>query len=343
MSIEEPTTQPNPSLSAGTTPVQPPSDSLIQVGDLTHAQFHLGFERVKPELDGLTDKDLLQVNLEVPPAVQTALGVVPEVRAFWPQLQLLEPAGFQFALVTKLLDRALALGHTQLEYVSVTQPPDLPGKVELLLKGRSRLAAHAAPLVADGHLTQAEVSAHRSGLTHTALAYNVLGLTGLFFKSWGSFQSLVAIKKDELGDLRTLANETIQLLGLKEQGPKATAAALLRQKAFTLFIQSYTEARHGVAFLRRYDGDVDSIIPSLYAKKKKGSKPESDATSETDDVNENDHVDLDAAVATAFTERDQARPPTNAAARATEPLRELPPPNIAVGLPGSPPAFEGED
>ncbi len=75
-------------------------------------------------------------------------------------------------------------------------------------------------------------------------------------------------------------------------------------------------------------------------KKKKGSKPD-DATAENE-APANRTVDFDSAVTTAFTERDQPRPPTGAKANA-EPLSDLPPPAIPVGLPGSPPAFDGEE
>jgi hypothetical protein len=38
----------------------------------------------------------------------------------------------------------------------------------------------------------------------------------------------------------------------------------MRQKAFTLFVRAYDEARRAVQYLRAKAGDADSIAPSLY-------------------------------------------------------------------------------
>ncbi len=53
---------------------------------------------------------------------------------------------------------------------------------------------------------------------------------------------------------------------MREQTPDAlAAAALLRQKAFTLAVKTYGALRRGVLYLRYDEGDADRIAPSLYA------------------------------------------------------------------------------
>ena len=58
-------------------------------------------------------------------------------------------------------------------------------------------------------------------------------------------------------------------------GPAATAAAALdRQRAFTLFARRYDELRRVVTYLRWHQGDADRIAPSLYRRRhKRRSKP----------------------------------------------------------------------
>jgi hypothetical protein len=52
---------------------------------------------------------------------------------------------------------------------------------------------------------------------------------------------------------------------VREQGPAAIAAtAANRQRAFSLFIRTYEQARRAIAFLRFKEQDVDRIAPSLY-------------------------------------------------------------------------------
>jgi hypothetical protein len=67
---------------------------------------------------------------------------------------------------------------------------------------------------------------------------------------------------------RLLALRLTRLIGLKEQGPALLAAATeLRTRAFALVLRTYEETRLAVAYLRRREGDADSIAPSLYSGK----------------------------------------------------------------------------
>jgi hypothetical protein len=303
-------------------------------------QLHLGYQRVKPQLDALRVNELLQINLDVPAAVQVGLGAAAEIAAFEVPFRALAAVGFQVEDVLQLRDRALALGHAHLEYATATGAPD-PSLIQALFKGRSRLVAHAAPLVEDGYFTEAAVAAHRSGYSHRDVAYNVIGLAGLYLKHWDRVQPLVSLKQTELEQLRAQANDLLLLLSTREQNPDEDAAWLLeRQKAFTLFIRAFTEARHGVAFLRRLEGDLNEIIPTLYARKRRTRR----------DANEEETPD-DALVESA--EGNSATGNGTAGGSGTSTLSaagsssasapaEPPPPAIPVGLPGSPPLFSDE-
>ena len=82
------------------------------------------------------------------------------------------------------------------------------------------------------------------------------------------------MKKEELDQIEDLADKLVTAVGAREQAPQLTAEAIRdRQAAFTLFINAYDEVRSVIGFLRRKQGDVDTIAPSLFigravAKKK---------------------------------------------------------------------------
>jgi hypothetical protein len=289
---------------------------------------------MKPQLDAQRLNDLFQVNVDVQMAVQVGLGAAAQLTQFEPQLRALKSVGYPVEDVMQLRDRALALGHTHLEYTTATGTPDA-GLVEALFKGRSRLLAHAAPLIEDEYFLEAAVAAHRGGFSHRDVAYNVIGLAGLYLKNWDRVQGLVSLKKAELEELRAHANDLLQVLSTKDQNPDEDSVWLLeRQKAFTLFMRSYTEARHGVAFLRRAEGDLNELAPSLYLRKRRGKRDEAAGTEATT----TDNALVEAA--------DNHTPTATGAGAATKPKGEIaanpPPPAIPLGLPGSPPTFGDE-
>ncbi len=88
-----------------------------------------------------------------------------------------------------------------------------------------------------------------------------------------------AVAAQELDQAAELAQRLVTAVGLKEQSPATiTAAALLRQQAFTLFTQAYDEACRAIGFLRWHAGDSDSIAPSLWAGRGGRKAPEPDPT-----------------------------------------------------------------
>ncbi len=71
-----------------------------------------------------------------------------------------------------------------------------------------------------------------------------------------------SIKPDEVAAAEDLANKLGKAAGLREQSPRIIAeAARNRRAAYALFIKAYGEVRSGVQFLRRREGDADSIAP----------------------------------------------------------------------------------
>jgi hypothetical protein len=82
-----------------------------------------------------------------------------------------------------------------------------------------------------------------------------------------------AVQVAELDTAETLADRLLTAVGNREQGPAVVAeSAAIRQRAFTLFLQAYDDARRAVAYLRWRREDAATIAPSLYAGRGTGRR-----------------------------------------------------------------------
>ncbi len=228
-------------------------------------QFHLGFERVRALLTSVSIDSLEPINLEVPATCATVIGAYPEIIELRPQLESLST--FDISHVDNLRDYALALGHTHSEHRSEGGTSD---KVSVLaakcLDNRDLFHADATALAKRGLLDESRVAKLRGGNSYRMIAFDVIGLTGLFLSSWETIKDKTALTQAEMEEARTAANQLVSAIGLREQAEPATSeVSLLRQQAYTLLVRAYNETRDAIAFIRRAEGDVDRIAPSLYA------------------------------------------------------------------------------
>jgi hypothetical protein len=250
-------------------------DPVATSADADAAEFVAGFQRVEGEVRAVTENELLHINIEVPGAVATVLGALPEVRAFRGEMSQL--AGFDLKRFDKLRDYTLALGHTHAMYRAASGPADgvteLAEEVSAL---RDTLQADAAALARRGILDLGTVNKLRAPSGYKNIAFEVVGLVGLFREHWANIVGRSALKPEELEHAGRRAQELVTAVGLREQAPVAVgAASALRQRAFTLFANAYDDARRAILYLRWHHGDADDIAPSLY--KGRGGRGGTDA------------------------------------------------------------------
>ena len=273
-------------------------------------QLHLGFERVQQEVEAQAKTDLEPINLDVAGVVQTVLGTIPEVLPL--RAELAKIGAFELGNVDKLRDYALALGHTHSKMRIANGTPDT-SLIKELVAAREEFHAQATVLVHRGILDAARVGSLKSGNSRQGLAYDVIGLCDLFLAAWDQFGDRSLLEKAEVEGARLAANRLLTLLGTREQGPSANAdASLLRQKAFTRVVRAYNEVRAAIAFVRRKEGDVDEVTPSLYARRRRpgGSdeapaaeplvEPQGTGESDSFEAELSEGETLNAAVAQAF-------------------------------------------
>ena len=250
--------------------VQPVTTS----SDADAAEFVAGFQRVEAEVRAVTENELLPINIEVPGAVTTVLGTLPELRAFRGELSQL--SGFDLKRFDRLRDYSLALGYAHAMFRAASGPAD--GVTELaeeVSKLRDRLQADAMALAHRDILDLGTVNKLRAGSVYKNIAFEVVGLAGLLRERLADIAGRSALTREELEHADRRAQELVTAVGLKEQAPVAVgAASALRQRAFTLFANAYDDARRAILYLRWHHGDADTIAPSLY--KGRGGRGEPD-------------------------------------------------------------------
>jgi hypothetical protein len=243
------------------------------------AEFTAGFQRVESELRALPEQELEALNLDVPSAVATVLGALPEIRRYREQLAALP--GFDLASFDKLDDYANALAHSHAMYRSASAPADgVSDLAEELGELRDVLQTDALALAKRKILDETRVMKLRSGNGFKNIAFEVVGLVGLFREHWDAVQGRSALQLEELEHAAKRARELVTAVGVREQAPAVVgAAASLRQRAFTLLVRTYDETRQAIAYLRRKQRDTDDIAPSLFAGRRGTSaEPEPTAT-----------------------------------------------------------------
>jgi hypothetical protein len=85
-----------------------------------------------------------------------------------------------------------------------------------------------------------------------------------------------------------VSDRILTALGEREHTPlSASEATQVRNRAYTLAYREYEEVRRGITFLRWYERDFDTIVPSLHttsSRRRSSGQGESEGEGETIDA-----------------------------------------------------------
>jgi hypothetical protein len=241
------------------------------------------YERVKADLAAVKADELIQLNLDVTPAVTTVLGVLPEIKALRERI-VKELPTFDLASFDKLEDYALALSSTHTDVLTATTPPDdLTGVVAEASDMRDRLAADSKALAAHKLLDLTPLGQLKGGTGYKSLAQDLQVLSKVMQDSWPQIQGKSATTADDLKTANQMSTRLMRIVGLRERSPAIVATASeARLRAFTQLIHVYEDARRAVTYLRAAEGDADTIAPSLYPGRPRRRTTDTVAAAPTD-------------------------------------------------------------
>lgn len=238
-------------------------------------QFEDAYARVKPALDALQTDELAQINVDVPTAVATILGVLPKLKALEPEIEKHLPT-FDIARYRNLEDIAFALSFANTNYLTALQPPAvLPELVDEATKLRGLLLVDTEMLVAHGIVDGQQIAELQGAKGPKNVAQDLQSLSRVLKESWDKVQGKSPLTADDLTRANQLAAHLLRLVGLRAQGTGSVEAATdARMRAFTVFLRAYADVQRAVAYLRADEGDAESIAPSLYTGRSRKKAPE---------------------------------------------------------------------
>lgn len=253
------TTQ-NPGSSNGSTPAVAPVPML---------RFREALARVRPEAMALESNDLAQVSLDIPGAIITARGCIAELQALRPRI-VAELPSFDVERFDKVETYAFALTLANGDYLSSSAPPMPIAQLTEELKGiRDMLVSDVTAAARRGLVDAAPLNELKGTNGSKNITTDIVTLASLINRNWAKLQGHSALKVEEIERAEQLAETLMGALGTKEQqAARATEAADLRQRVYTLFVKAYDHARRAVIYLRWDEGDADDIAPSLWAGRK---------------------------------------------------------------------------
>ena len=230
------------------------------------------FQRLLPQIERITEEQLLQVNREIPFVTGIVLRAVPKLLA---QRALLESTykGFDFARLDGLHAMALAAQYADAGATAGGVVVDeLPGAYAAAVKAHRRLSLALASVIEHGIVPERARTELAGATGYATTAADVLRMYQYIDATWAKGSSVKAgLTREELEEYRATRDELVDLIARREKAEAELALGGMRRKqAFTLMVSAYEYVRAALtfAFLQEGKGSVEAIAPSAYTMAK---------------------------------------------------------------------------
>jgi hypothetical protein len=226
--------------------------------------------RIAPEAAALRREELKHVNLDLDQATDTILRLLPNLIALRERISKELPT-FNLTQLDKLGDYVLALrfAHTAFQTASIP-PEDVQELSEEALTLRARLVADAKALSLHNLLDSRKLDSLKGTKGMKNVAQDLEMLSRTLKESWPQIRGKSAFTTEDLDIAARMSARLAGTVAERAEGAaRLGAAAERRQRVFTLTFRAYEEARSAVTYLRRQEGDADSITPNLYTGKQR--------------------------------------------------------------------------
>lgn len=214
----------------------------------------------------LAPNDLLPINLDVQMAVATVLGALPRLQYLREDIAA-QLRSFDFEQFDAIQSYAEALAFAQTAYLAASEPSDaLPRLVARASELREQLLADATALARRRLIDGKRLAELKGGTGYLNVGTDVAVLVHVLRECWNDIQSKSAIQASELDEAEQLYERITMTYAERTQPSNAAvAAARERQRAYTLMVNAYDQARRAATYLRWSQNDADKLIPSLWA------------------------------------------------------------------------------
>lgn len=223
------------------------------------------FDATAKERAEMLPDEIVPINLDVPGSVATVYGALPRLRML--REKVTGTLGdFDLASFDKIESFANALAYAHFVFQSAAQPTEqLPALTTRAMEIRDLFLADAQALAKRGLVDAKRLSELKGGTGYLNLVSDIGTLDAMFRDRWSEIVGKTAISQEELVEAEQLTERIIRAYGERSQeSTKVTAASDDRQRAFTLLVNAYDQARRAASYVRWSEGDVDKWVPSLW-------------------------------------------------------------------------------
>jgi hypothetical protein len=214
---------------------------------------------------------VMRPNLDIPSAVATTLASLAKLKPLEEAMVTLLPA--KKAAILELGSRARAMLQAHADHTSATTPPEpLPSLIARADEMRDRFFKAGQALIAFGSIPVGVLPPIKTVPTNKGLATDIFTLTTLFRRYWEPVERDSPLTLEVLAEAESLNEQILTGIGERQQaGMTPVEAADLRDRAYTLFRESYFEVRRCLEFLRYHEEDFDSFLPSVFGGKRRAA------------------------------------------------------------------------
>lgn len=259
-----------------TSPVPSPLSS--QDNSPTAHRYREAYDRATPIAQALSANDLVPINIDLPSAITSAVGALPQIMPFREQAAALP--GFDVSAFDQLETFTFATGVAHSLYMSASAPPaQLVELNEQAMTLRTTLYADAVALATRGLISGDRIGDFKANIGYKNLAFDLMALSGLLRQSWDKIAGKTAISSADLDQADLLCDQLVNAVGTRQQTPVLTAeVSMQRQRHFTLFVKAYDQVRRAISYLRWNENDLEQIAPSLYVAGRASGKKKTDTS-----------------------------------------------------------------
>jgi hypothetical protein len=229
-------------------------------------RFREAFEATADERAQVPDEDLVPINIDVGDAAHTVLTVVPRLAPLTDDMKALP---VDHARIERLDVYARAAGHAHAVHVVASAPPEqLTALYEKALRCRGSLRSDVQNLINHGLVAEDSLSGIDGETGYSNVGYDLMSLVAIMRGAEERVKGRTATLPEDLDEAELVANQLLEMVALRDGTPGVPrAVALDRQRAFTLLVNAYDEARRAVHFLSWKAGNGNEIAPSLFANR----------------------------------------------------------------------------
>jgi hypothetical protein len=247
------------------------SASPVVLAAVGSDKYQNAFDKTKAARDALPNNALIPRTIDTAGAVSIALSAYPGMKSLEATIYGQIP-GFDIAQFDAIEDYANALFHAD---GLVASTPDSGGASDLYeecVALRETLTSDLKALITRKLLDEKSLADINNVAGYRNVAVALMSLSTIAREHWSTISSKTALTMEEVEHARDLAGQLLTLASSRDKSESIGEAAETRQRAATLLVNAYGEARAALAYVRRREDDVATIAPSLYGPRGRGAK-----------------------------------------------------------------------